>query len=238
MQIKTEEQQLPKSSISTKIDGPTLSLKKKTKQSPLSIKTEDQHLSKSSISTKIDETKPSLKKKTKISPLPIKTEEKKLSKPSMSTKIDEPKRPSVMSEDSQGNIGGRVPINGNQWKTDFLKRINNDQITNEPETKILVLSGTHGDTKGNSLLSKLTEKETGFFQEDKSIAKALGRNPASNNINMKIVDMNEYHKNPKKLKQLMDDYKPTKCIHAFCYSAKKDNEGKRISDTFKVAREE
>ena len=64
------------------------------------------------------------------------------------------------------HLMAKLEIDIHDWRRKFLNRVDRNKIPNSPDTRVLILSGTHGDELGWSGYTDMDFIDETFYEED------------------------------------------------------------------------
>ena len=113
-------------------------------------------------------------------------------------------------------VFSRVKTSGSGWKAFIRDNVAKGKIINEKTTKILVLSGGHGDLDGNSAMNDRGCEEIQFLREDYGHKEELNGKDETRHIRIEIVDLRK--SSIGRLSSKIKRGRYTFVILAFCFS--------------------
>ena len=114
---------------------------------------------------------------------------------------------------------------GKWWKKKFLGNLEKLKIQNSSETKVVVLSGTHGIIEGGNkfktALNKDCYKNIDFYHNDLLDKVELEKNPNTDKMSFEVLnlgDLGDYGQRSANLETKLKEFCPTVVILAYCHS--------------------
>ena len=118
-------------------------------------------------------------------------------------------------------VYSKFVTSGSGWYKFVIRMVQEGMIQNSPNTKLLVLSGGHGEPDGSSCFDTQSLVFRRFFYSDKTTADELKnpkKSPSTDKIRVDVVDITTFHGNVDKLIQFINAENFNFVVLAWCHS--------------------
>ena len=118
-------------------------------------------------------------------------------------------------------LQANVATTGSGWVSKIKQMLHDGEIKNDVKTRVVIISGTHGNKMGESGFTNDTclqnEKEK-MYEVDDEKWNSLKSDKFTDRMLANIMDMRNYHKQPDKLEEDINSIGPQVIILAYCFS--------------------